>query len=324
MNPLFEVENLGVSFGPAESSVQAVRGISWSLERGECLGVVGESGSGKSVSALAGLGLLDRQARVSGRVRLEGQNLDELTAEQRRRFLGPRLAMIFQEPSRAFDPISSLEAAFVETFRAHRPRMERAECRERAIRLLKEVQITDPEVRLKNYPHQFSGGMLQRVGIALALANDPEVLFCDEPTTALDVTIQMQIVDLLQNLKRTRHLALVFISHNLELVAGLADRILVMYAGLILESGPVRTVLEAPRSPYTQALLRSRLFWGQRWTTHPLSLIPGNPPDPSRPEPGCPFAPRCSRVQPVCSQKVPPLVARGDHQFRCFNLEVPL
>ncbi|NNM68198.1 MAG: ABC transporter ATP-binding protein, partial [Spirochaetales bacterium] len=251
MNPLFEVENLKVAFGHHGPSVQAVRGISWTLGRGECLGIVGESGSGKSVGVLGSLGLLDRQAKVSGTVRLEGQVLDALSPDQRRRLLGPKLAMIFQEPSRAFDPIASLEATFIETFRAHRPRMERAECRERAIRLLKEVQINDPELRLKNYPHQFSGGMLQRVGIALALANGPEVLFCDEPTTALDVTIQRQIAELLQELKRTRHLALVFISHDLELVAGLSDRILVMYAGLILESGPVRKVLDSPRSPYT-------------------------------------------------------------------------
>lgn len=216
--------------------------------------------------------------------------------------------MIFQEPSRSFDPIYSIGKTFEETFRAKEPALPRAEARRRATRLLGEVHIPRAEERLANFPHQFSGGMLQRIMIALALANDPDILIADEPTTALDVTIQAQIVGLLEELKRRRGLSLIFISHDLRLVSRIADRILVMYGGLVFEFGETEEVLERPRSPYTRSLLDSVPEWGSHYAAKRLATIPGSVPDPVRPEPGCPFAPRCPLAQEACGEGVPPLV----------------
>jgi oligopeptide/dipeptide ABC transporter ATP-binding protein len=216
--------------------------------------------------------------------------------------------MIFQEPSRSFDPIASIGKAFQETLRVKDPALSRAECEARAVRLLSEVHIPRAEERLRSFPHQFSGGMLQRIMIALALANDPELLIADEPTTALDVTIQAEIIGLLNELRIRRRLSLVFISHNLSLVGQIADRILVMYAGLVLESGPASIVLSRPRSPYTRALLNALPAWGSHSSRERLSTIPGSVPDPTRQEPGCPFAPRCPLAAERCSASIPPLV----------------
>jgi len=322
--PVLEVVDLKVTFGAGVVPVQAVRGVSFSLAKGEALGVVGESGSGKSVTAWAAAGLLGGDAWVEGRVSLGGVDLASLDAEARRALRGPRVAMIFQEPSRSFDPIMNLEKTFLETFRAHKPKTTKAESRARAITLLGEVHIADAEARLGSFPHQFSGGMLQRVMIALALANDPEILLCDEPTTALDVTIQAQILGLLSELQARRGLSLVFISHDLETVAQVSDRILVFYGGLILEEGTTASLLKNPRHPYTRALWESRVRHGSHYSTDKLVLIGGSPPDPQRPQPGCPFAPRCPLAQDRC-QTLPVLEKSTDGRtWRCwFPLEAP-
>jgi len=297
MAPLLSVQDLRVTFG----DVQAVRGVSFFLNSGECLGIVGESGSGKSVSAWAAAGLLGKDAKIQGTI-----------------VRSPRTAMIFQEPSRSFDPIMNLENTFLETFRVQKPKTTREEARDRAVALLGEVHIAGARDRLGSFPHQFSGGMLQRVMIALALAGDPEVLLCDEPTTALDVTIQAQILALLKELQTKRHLALVFISHDLETVAQVADRLLVLYGGLVLEEGRTAEVLDHPAHPYTKALWDSRVRRGTHYLTDPLILIGGQPPDPRVPEPGCPFAPRCGRVRPECRAGIPPLESAGPRTRRCF------
>jgi oligopeptide/dipeptide ABC transporter ATP-binding protein len=320
---LLDVEQLKVSFG-RETPVQAVRGVSFSLAKGECLGIVGESGSGKSVTVWAAAGLLGRDARFEGRVLLEGRDLAELSADERRKLRGPKLAMIFQEPSRSFDPIMTLEKTFWETFRAHDPSVTRAESRTRAAALLGEVHVRDAESRLASFPHQFSGGMLQRVMIALALANNPEILICDEPTTALDVTVQAQILALLKELQTKRGLSLIFISHDLGTVAQMADRLLVLYGGLVMEQGTTADLLKAPAHPYTRALWDSRVPRGAHYSTNKLVLIGGTPPDPQRPEPGCPFAPRCPRAQDHCRTALPELESQGDRARRCwFPLEAP-
>jgi oligopeptide/dipeptide ABC transporter ATP-binding protein len=323
MSALLEVHGLKVSFGDRQKPVQAVRGVSLHLNKGECLGIVGESGSGKSVTVWAAAGLLGRDARSEGLVTLEGQDLAALTLEERRRLRGTRIAMIFQEPSRSFDPIMTLEKTFLETFRAHHQTVTRDEARTKAAALLGEVHIRDAETRLASFPHQFSGGMLQRVMIALALANDPEILICDEPTTALDVTVQAQILSLLKELQTKRGLSLIFISHDLATVAQMADRLLVLYGGLAMEEGKTGELLGAPAHPYTKALWDSRIPRGAHYTSARLNLIGGAPPDPQNPEPGCPFAPRCSRAKDQCRAELPPLVEER-RSYRCwFPLEAP-
>jgi peptide/nickel transport system permease protein len=302
------VRGLTVSFRTGEGLLQAVRGLDYSVARGQCLGIVGESGSGKSVCATAALGLLDKSADVRGSIEIDGRLLSELTDEQKRLLRGRAISIIFQEPSRSFDPIYSIGKTFEETIRAKEASVSAAECRSRAVKLLGEVHIPRAEERLKNFPQQFSGGMLQRIMIALALANDPEILVADEPTTALDVTIQAQIVGLLRELQVKRGLSLIFISHDLRLVAQIADRIMVMYGGLVLELGDAEEVLRHPRSPYTRALLDSVPEWGSHYSAGNLISIAGAVPNPVRPEPGCPFAPRCGLVQDVCRARLPDLL----------------
>ena len=308
---VLDVRGLTVDFPSGDGTLQAVRGVDFTLRTGECLGIVGESGSGKSVSALAALGLLGKDARVGGSILLKGANVLGLAPEQLRGFRGTVASMIFQEPSRSFDPIYSIGKTFQETLRVKDPGLSEAECRRRAVSLLAEVHIPRAEERLRGFPHQFSGGMLQRIMIALALANDPELLIADEPTTALDVTIQAEIIGLLAELRTRRRLSLVFISHNLALVGQIADQILVMYAGLVLEAGPTSLVLSQPCSPYTRALLDALPSWGSHYGREKLLTIPGSVPDPTRHEPGCPFAPRCPLVVERCRAAIPPL-ARGE------------
>ncbi len=307
LEAILNVQDLRVGFSAADGELQAVRGVDFILRKGECLGIVGESGSGKSVSAAAILGLLGN-ARIQGRILLHGRELLGPEAERLQEVRGTKVSMIFQEPSRSFDPIYSIGKTFEETLRVKQPGLPEALCRQRAEGLLTEVHIPRAGERLKSFPHQLSGGMLQRIMIALALANDPEVLIADEPTTALDVTIQAEIVGLLKELQARRSLSLIFISHNLALVGQVADRILVMYAGLVLEAGEAAEVLARPRSPYTRALLNSLPAWGSHYGREKLRTIPGSVPDPSRPEPGCPFAPRCPLMVARCLEAVPPLM----------------
>ena len=308
--PLCEAAGLTVTFATDRGPLQAVRGVDLEIHAGAVLGVVGESGSGKSVTALALVRLLPPHARATaGRLRFRGEDVTAMRPADLRRLRSSHVGMIFQEPARSFDPIYSIERSLAETLRAHDPDLQDAAVRDHSVRLLEEVGIAEAARRLGSFPHQFSGGMLQRVMIAHALAADPEVLIADEPTTALDVTVQAQVVDLLLRLRAARRLAILFISHDLALVGQIADRLVVMYGGLVMEQGPAAAVLHAPRHPYTRALLDAHLPLGLHYTEQPLHAIPGTVPDPLHPEPGCPFAPRCALAESRCSHAIPPLVA---------------
>ena len=300
------VENLHVTFdlfrGKKSIKIFAVRGISYKMDRGEILGIVGESGSGKSVSSTAIPGLHGENATVEGKIFFEGTELTSLDKKQLRQFRGKKIGYIFQEPGRSFDPLQNIGSVFEETLRNSNPEITGEECEAKTIELLKEVGLPNPEKRLKNFPHQFSGGQLQRISIALSLAQDCDLLIADEPTTALDVTIQAQIVELLADLRKTRKLSIIFISHNIDLVASLCDRIIVMYGGLIMETGPSKEIIENPRHPYTKALLASSPKFGTSYRNHELHAISGRVTDPAKPEAGCPFAPRCSLASEKCRE----------------------
>ena len=291
------VQNLFVTFdittGNKNIQIQAVRGVTFSMKRGEILGIVGESGSGKSVSTTAISGLLPGNAFVEGRIFFKGIELTSLSQDQFRELRGRKIGCIFQEPGRSFDPLQSIGNVFAETLKNSEPELSKEECKKRAVELLNEVGLPDAEKRLKNFPHQFSGGQLQRISIALSLAQGCDLLIADEPTTALDVTIQAQIVELLADLRNKRGLSIIFISHNIDLVALLCDNIIVMYGGLIMEKGTSAQIIKNPRHPYTKALLASTPKFGSHYTEQELSSIPGRGTDPASPVPGCPFAPRC-------------------------------
>ncbi len=308
------VQNLFVTFdvqtGSRNIQIQAVRGVSFSMRRGEILGIVGESGSGKSVSTTAVLGLLPGNAFVEGRIFFKGIELTALSQDQFRELRGRKISCIFQEPGRSFDPLQSIENVFAENFRNSEPELTKEECKKRAVELLNEVGLPDAEKRLKNFPHQFSGGQLQRISIALSLAQGCDLLIADEPTTALDVTIQAQIAQLLSDLRSRRGLSIIFISHNIDLVASLCDNIIVMYGGLIMEKGSSSQIIKNPRHPYTKSLLASTPKFGSHYTEQELVSIPGKVTDPASPEPGCPFAPRCSLKKDGCEKE----------NFKCYKM----
>jgi len=306
--PILVVDNLHVDFTTAGGLLQAVRGVGFSLKEGEILGIVGESGSGKSVTAHALMRLLPTNGAVSqGSVTYRGRDIASMNKEELRSFRGRQISMIFQEPGRSFDPIYSIGRSLAETLRAHEPNLSEEEIRRRSIQLLEEVHITNPAERLANFPHQFSGGLLQRIMIAHALAGEPRILIADEPTTALDVTIRAGIIDLLQELRLRRGLAIIFITHNLALISRFADRLIVMYGGMVMEEGPVSPVIRAPKHPYTAGLLGSLVPFGAHHSDHDLTVLAGTPPNPLTPEPGCPFAPRCPIVTDECRTAVPDL-----------------
>ena len=308
--PPYEVVGLTVTFATERGPLYAVRGVDLEIHAGTVVGLVGESGSGKSVTAQALLRLLPPHARVTApRLRFRGTDVLTMPPAELQRLRGGRVGMIFQEPARSFDPIYSIERSLAETLHTHRPELDPEALRARSVALLQEVGIVEAERRLASFPHQFSGGMLQRVMIAHALAADPEVLIADEPTTALDVTVQAQVVELLLRLRAARGLGILFISHDLALVGQVADRLVVMYGGLVMEHGPAAAVLHTPRHPYTRALLDAHLPLGVHYTEQPLHAIPGNVPDPLHPEPGCPFAPRCALAEARCSCAIPPLIS---------------
>jgi peptide/nickel transport system permease protein len=326
---LLDVEDLRVTFrafrGLEELSIQAVRGISFSLAKGEILGIVGESGSGKSVSTQAIPGLLPASAIIQGAVYYEGTDLLKIGAKELRAFRGKKIGMIFQEPGRSYDPLQNMEHVFLETLRNSNPAIGREEAAEAAALLLAETGLENGRERLLNFPHQFSGGQLQRIGIALALAQNCELLIADEPTTALDVTIQKQIVNLLKDLRKKRNISIIFISHNIDLVADISDRIMVMYGGLMMESGPAKSIRTAPRHPYTAALLAASPRFGSHYSRERLISIPGKVPDPSKIESGCPFAPRCREALPGCNGAIPVITLLEDdgdaaiHEIRCVR-----
>ena len=321
MAALLEVRDLYTEFRTGAGVVRAVDGISYTVERGETVAIVGESGSGKSVGALSVLRLIpDPPGRITaGEVWFDGRNLLGLPEEAMREIRGGDIGMVFQEPMTSLNPVLTIGRQLSETVEQHR-RLDRAAADRRALELLQLVGIADPERRLKQYPHQLSGGMRQRVMIAIALSCDPKLIIADEPTTALDVTIQAQILELMQELTRRLGVALIIITHNLGMVARYAHRVNVMYAGRIVESGSAADLYRMPRHPYTVALLRSvpRL---DRPRQARLDPVEGQPPDLTRLDAGCAFRPRCRFAVEACGHARPPLAAAGagGHLAACFR-----
>ena len=313
---LVDIQGLTVSFAQDGADVQAVRGINLHLDPGESLGIVGESGSGKSVTCMALLRLLrEPPARITAD-KLELAGVDVLRAERRAlaQLRGKVAAMIFQDPMTAFDPVFSIGHQIAETIQAHRA-VPRAEALAEAQVLLARVEIKNPKAILAAYPHQLSGGMLQRAMIAMALSCRPQVLLADEPTTALDVTIQAQILQLIKQLQAEFAMGLIMVTHDLGVIAETVDRVVVMYGGKIMEQSPVQDLFDAPRNPYTQALLHS--MPGQAGRQR-LTEIKGASPDPANPPRGCPFHPRCTWAIPACSGVEPPLaLVAAEHAIAC-------
>jgi oligopeptide/dipeptide ABC transporter ATP-binding protein len=314
--PLLRIERLTTVFDVPQGSLTAVQDVSFEIHKGETLGLVGESGSGKSVTAFSILRLLQPPGRIaSGRVWFEGRDLLDLDEREMQHVRGAGIGLVFQEPMSALNPVMRVGAQIGEAIWVHKL-ASRREARHRAIALLRAVRIADPDKRVDDYPHQLSGGMRQRVMIAVALACRPPLIIADEPTTALDVTVQAQILDLLREMKRELDLSLLLITHDLGVVAETADRVAVMYAGRIVEEGPVRQILRAPLHPYTQGLLAS--IPGQA-TGRRLKAIDGVVPNPMALPPGCAFAPRCPHRMERCSQAAPALVAIDEaRRVRCY------
>jgi len=315
---LLKVEDLHVRFDRGGDRVHAVNGLSYQLRPGRTLAIIGESGSGKTVSSRALMGLLPPSARVTGSARIDGVELVGMSEDEMRRHRGTDIAMIFQDPTRSLNPTMRIGSQITEAIRAH-SRIDATKAKRRALELLSLVRIADPQRRFHEYPHQLSGGMRQRVMIAIALASDPKVLIADEATTALDVTTQAQIMDLLAELRSRLGTAIILISHDLGLAASYADEVIVMYAGRAVEYAPTRILFAQMRMPYTRALLDAipRL---ERKSHAPLPVTPGQPPDLMALPPGCPFEPRCPRAKPECRESRPPLVEHAvGHWWACWN-----
>jgi oligopeptide/dipeptide ABC transporter ATP-binding protein len=316
---LLSVEDLRVEFWTQRGTVFAVNGVSFEIGAGETLGIVGESGSGKSVTALAILGILPRSARLAGgHARFGGQDLLTLSDRELRRIRGAEIAMVFQDPMTSLNPVLTIGRQLREAIETHLG-LERKKAEARAVELLEQVGIPSARSRIGDYPHQFSGGMRQRAMIAMALACEPKLLIADEPTTALDVTIQAQILDLLRTLVAERDTALILITHDLGVVAGMCERVHVMYAGIVMEEGPAESVFATPRHPYTLGLLQSvpRLDTPRGRKLHPIE---GAPRDMLRPLAACPFAPRCAYEVPDSRREVPRLYeVEPGHRVACFN-----
>jgi oligopeptide/dipeptide ABC transporter ATP-binding protein len=315
---LLEIRGLTVELPTAQGLVRPVNEVSLRISDGECVGLVGESGSGKTMLSLALMGLLPLGARVKGHAQLESprarRELTQLTEREWREVRGQEIAMIFQEPMTSLNPVMRVGAQIEEAILAHEPKLKANEGRNRMLTVLRQAAMSEPEQRAQQYPHQLSGGLRQRAMIAMALAAGPRLLIADEPTTALDVTVQKEILELLQELRRKLGLGLLFITHDLGVVAQVADRVAVMYAGRIVEEGPAKEVLGSPRHPYTQGLLAAspRLERGK------LTPIPGSVPQLTALPPGCAFEPRCGFRRSECSVAVPELrVASAEHAARC-------
>jgi peptide/nickel transport system ATP-binding protein len=302
---VLDVDNLTVEFPTDDGVVQAVRGVSYQLRRGDALGIVGESGSGKSVTSLAVLGLLPKTARVTGSVKLRGEELLGKNEQDYARLRGNKIAMIFQDPLTSLNPVYTIGYQIAEAVLAHHDVSKKA-ARDRAIELLRTVGIPFPEQRVDNYPHEMSGGMRQRVVIAIAMANDPDVIIADEPTTALDVTVQAQVLEALESARAETGAAMVLITHDLGVIAGHADRICVMYAGKLVEKGSIDDVFYRPRMPYTLGLLGSLPRLDETGRER-LTPIVGAPPSLVNLPPGCPFTARCPLAQDICEEREPDL-----------------
>ncbi|MCR8726297.1 ABC transporter ATP-binding protein [Frigidibacter sp. ROC022] len=317
--PVLDVKDLKTVFRTRAGEIHAVNSVSFELKPGELLGVVGESGSGKSVTMMSLIGLLPMPpAEIrDGQVLFDGQDLLRLPEDALRQIRGARIGFVFQDPMTSLNPVFTVGYQIMEPLRKHMG-MDKAAARVRAAELLKLVNIPDPEARLADYPHQFSGGMRQRVMIAIALACDPEVLIADEPTTALDVTIQAQILELVKELRHKLGMAIVWITHDLGVIAGIADRVMVMYGGQVVEQAPVRELFKNPQHPYTRALLKT--VPRVRGAREPkLSVIEGQPPMLTAQPGSCPFRRRCTHALEICASRNPPRYATGPgHDAACF------
>ena len=315
---LLEIIDLYTFFDTKRGTVKAVNNVSYTVEEGKTLGVVGESGSGKSVSAMSILRLLDGNGYIAGgEILFNGVDLTKLPLSEMYKIRGNDISVIFQEPMTSLNPVFSIEQQLSEPFIIHQG-LSKKEAAEKSVDLLREVKIPNPEIVAKQYPHQLSGGMRQRVMIAMALCCNPDMLICDEPTTALDVTIQAQILQLLKEIQKQLHTAMIFVSHNLGVVADIADRVAIMYAGKIVEQGPVDDIFYEPAHPYTKGLLRSMPRVDAE-SYERLIPIEGTPVDMLNPPEGCPFAPRCEHCMKICLKKMPPYVEVGEkHRSACW------
>jgi oligopeptide transport system ATP-binding protein len=322
MQNILEVKNLQVTFKTRAGLVKAVDDVSFNVGQGEIVAIVGESGCGKSVTSLAIMGLISAPGEITGgQIRFEGKDLTKLKESELRKIRGSKIAMIFQDPMTSLNPVLTIGDQIKESLKIHMSLTGRP-ANDRAIELLNLVGIPNPADRLKQYPHEFSGGMRQRVMIAMALACDPKLLIADEPTTALDVTIQAQIMELLKSLQKKLGMSIILITHDLGVVAGMADRVVVMYGGKIAESGPVLQIFARPTHPYTWGLLRSV----PRMAAEKRRLVPiiGQPPDLLRPPTGCRFAPRCPHAMAICNRILPELEAVGEDQMSACWLNNPM
>ncbi len=314
---LLDIKNLSVAFGSVDKPFRAVESVDFSINRGEIVGIVGESGSGKSVTMLALMGLIDAPGRVTAdELSFEGKDLLNMKAGEKRKIIGKDIAMIFQDALSSLNPAYTVGYQLMETLRQHEG-LRGAAAKARAIELLEMVEIPDAKSRLDAYPHQLSGGMSQRVMIAMAIACKPRLLIADEPTTALDVTVQAQIMELLVNLQKQHDMALILITHDLAVIAEVAQRVVVMYAGQVAETSPVPAIFDIPRHPYTQALLRSIPEHSKG--AHRLATLPGVVPGQYDRPVGCLLSPRCPYVQESCKTNRPALITTGTSTVRCIT-----
>ena len=314
---LLEVKNLETEFKIKRGLVKAVNGVSFEIEKGEILAVVGESGSGKSVTSLSIMGLIEKPGRISnGEILFNGQELTKMSKKEMQAIRGDKISMIFQEPMTSLNPVYRIKDQIVESILTH-TKMTKKEAEDHAVEMLRLVGIPDPERRAEDYPHQMSGGMRQRVMIAMALACNPELLIADEPTTALDVTIQAQILDLINSIREKLNMSVLLITHDLGVVAETADKVVVMYCGRVVEKGTVEEIFTDPRHPYTKGLLESIPRMDK--DVKPLYMIKGIVPDPTNLPKGCPFADRCDRCMEKCREAMPKLVENEKGRaVRCF------
>ncbi|TCZ67544.1 ABC transporter ATP-binding protein [Paenibacillus albiflavus] len=320
MTELLTVHNLKTSFFTRSGEVQSVRGVSFTISEGEMVGIVGESGSGKSITAKSIMGLIQPPGRIiDGEVRLNGESILEMSPEQLRSIRGNQIAMIFQDPMTSLNPVLRIGKQLIEVIQRHE-KLSKSEARQRAIDMLRQVGIPSPEKRIDQYPHEFSGGMRQRVMIAMALSCNPKLLIADEPTTALDVTIQAQILTLMKQLRDTTGTSILLITHDLGVVAQVCTRVIVMYGGLIMEEGAVVDIFESPQHPYTRGLMNSLPQYDAE-VKERLVPIEGTPPNMLQPPTGCPFKDRCPEAMDLCNHRPPYYHVGEGHRSMCWLLD---